>query len=109
MGLVGRDSRGAAGARASFLLGRIRSKQAHHDLGTVAKVEWMNPHLHFYIDVKDDSGNVTNWDFELASPNVLLMQGWTRNSLKAGDEVTVEGFLARKVFAGSTAEGEPTR
>jgi hypothetical protein len=91
--------------------------------GICTKVEWMNPHAHFRADVKGNDGNVTNWDFELASPNVLLMQGWQRDSLKAGDPVTVEGFLAkdgtriasarrvtlpdgRKVFAGSTAASQ---
>jgi hypothetical protein len=94
--------------------------------GSVTKVEWLNPHVHFYLDAKDESGSVTNWDFELASPNVLLMQGWRRDSLKAGDQVSVEGYLAkdgaklanarrvtlpdgRKVFAGSSADGEPTK
>ena len=62
--------------------------------GTVTKVEWMNPHSWFYIDVKGDGGNVTNWGFELASPNLLLRKGWTPKTLKAGDVVTVEGFHA---------------
>jgi Family of unknown function (DUF6152) len=87
--------------------------------GTVTKVEWMNPHARFYIDVKDDAGAVTNWEFELGSPNGLMRAGWTRNSLKQGDEVSVSGSLAkdgshlanartvtladgRKVFAGSS-------
>ena len=63
--------------------------------GTVTKLEWLNPHTWFYIDVKDDSGNVTNWGFEMGSPNVLLRAGWTRNSMKSGDVVTVEGSRAR--------------
>jgi DNA/RNA endonuclease YhcR with UshA esterase domain len=63
--------------------------------GVVTKVEWMNPHARFYVDVKDDSGNVTNWNLELASPNVLTRNGWSRTSLKEGDEVTVEGSRAR--------------
>jgi hypothetical protein len=63
--------------------------------GVVTKVEWMNPHARFYVDVKDASGNVTNWNLELASPNVLTRNGWSRNSLKEGDEVTVEGSRAR--------------
>jgi Family of unknown function (DUF6152) len=63
--------------------------------GTVTKVEWMNPHARFYIDVKDDAGAVTNWEFELGSPNGLMRAGWTRNSLKQGDEVTVSGSLAK--------------
>jgi Family of unknown function (DUF6152) len=93
--------------------------------GTVTKVEWMNPHARFYVDVKDENGKVTNWNFELGSPNVLKRQGWQRDSLKAGDTVTVEGYLAkdgsmlanarrvtlpdgRRVFAGSApSEGGP--
>ena len=63
--------------------------------GTVTKVEWMNPHARFYIDVKDDAGKVTNWEFELGSPNGLMRAGWTRNSLKQGDSVTVSGSLAK--------------
>ena|SRR6478609_6272982 len=87
--------------------------------GVVTKMEWMNPHSRFYVDVKDDAGNVVNWNIELASPNVLLRQGWTRDSLKTGDLVTVEGAHAkdgsnmanaqrvtladgRRVFAGSS-------
>jgi hypothetical protein len=60
--------------------------------GTVTKVEWQNPHTWFYIDVKDNSGKVTNWAFEMASPNLLIRNGWTRSSLKIGDAVTVDGF-----------------
>jgi hypothetical protein len=63
--------------------------------GVVTKVEWMNPHARFYIDVKAEGGDVTNWNLELASPNVLTRNGWSRNSLKEGDQVTVEGSRAR--------------
>ena len=63
--------------------------------GKVTKVEWTNPHARFYIDVKGDDGQTTNWNLELASPNVLKRQGWASNSLKEGDTVTVEGSLAR--------------
>jgi hypothetical protein len=63
--------------------------------GTVTKVEWMNPHARFYVDVKDDKGGVANWEFELGSPNGLMREGWTRNSLKQGDVVTVTGSLAK--------------
>ena len=63
--------------------------------GTVTKLEWANPHTWFYVDVKDDEGKVTNWGFEMGSPNVLLRAGWTRNSMKPGDVVTVEGSRAR--------------
>lgn len=63
--------------------------------GAVTKIEWTNPHAHFYIDVKDENGKVTAWDLELASPNVLRRMGWTRDILKPGDVVTVFGSLAR--------------
>jgi hypothetical protein len=86
--------------------------------GTVAKVEWTNPHARFYVNVKDENGKVTQWNLELASPNVLSRQGWTRHSLTEGDVITVEGSKAKdganmanarsvilangkKVFAGS--------
>ena len=69
--------------------------------GTVTKIEWMNPHTFFYIDVTDDkTKKVTNWAMEMGSPNGLMRQGWTRNSMKAGDVVTVEGSLAK--------DGSPT-
>jgi hypothetical protein len=64
-------------------------------VGTVTKVEWTNPHARFYIDVKGANGTVTNWNFELGSPLVLRRQGWTRDSLKEGDQVTVEGYPAK--------------
>jgi len=63
--------------------------------GKVTKVEWMNPHARFYIDVKDQAGAAANWELELGSPNGLMRSGWTRNSLKIGDEVTVTGSLAK--------------
>jgi len=64
--------------------------------GTVTKVEWMNPHTYFYIDVSDKaSGKVTNWAMEMGSPNGLMRAGWTRNTMKIGDAVTVEGSLAK--------------
>ena len=92
--------------------------------GAVTRVEWTNPHARFYVDVKGDDGTVTNWNLELASPNVITRQGWTRNSLKFGDVITVEGSMAkdgakmanaktvtladgRKVFAGSVASDAP--
>ncbi len=64
-------------------------------IGSVTSVEWRNPHTWFYIDVEDDSGNVSNWGWELASPNLLMRRGWTRSMMKVGDVVTVEGFHAR--------------
>jgi Family of unknown function (DUF6152) len=56
--------------------------------GVVTKVEWTNPHARFYVDVKDKSGSVTNWNLELASPNALRRLGWTRDILKVGDQVS---------------------
>jgi len=63
--------------------------------GVVTRVEWLNPHARFYIDVKDEKGQVTNWNLELASPNVLVRAGWTRTSLKVGDQITVNGAMAK--------------
>ena len=63
--------------------------------GSVTKIEWMNPHAYFYIDVKDEKGQTTNWGLEMGSPNGLMRQGWTRNSMKIGDVVTVEGSAAK--------------
>src|SRR5437773_9577151 len=63
--------------------------------GKVTKVEWTNPHARFYIDVKDPKGQVVNWNFELASPNYLKRAGWSSTSLKEGDQITVEGSIAR--------------
>ena len=63
--------------------------------GSVTRIEWTNPHTHVYIDVKDDKGNMTNLKFELASPLVLLQCGWTARLLNVGDEVTVEGAMAK--------------
>lgn len=89
--------------------------------GTVTKVEWLNPHMKLYIDVKDQSGNVANWELELGSPNGLMRMGWTHHTLKPGDTVIVDGTKAkdgsnlanvktvklpdgRKLFAGSASE-----
>ena len=63
--------------------------------GTVTKIEWTNPHVWFYLDVKDESGKVGNWGFEMGSPNGLMRAGWTRNSMKPGEVVTVEGSRAK--------------
>jgi hypothetical protein len=63
--------------------------------GIVTKVEWMNPHVYFYMDVTDESGNITNWALEMGPPNGLEHSGWTRNTMKVGDEVIVEGTMAK--------------
>jgi hypothetical protein len=63
--------------------------------GVVTRFEWTNPHARIFIDVIDDKGNVTNWNLELGSPNILARAGWTRKALAVGDKVTVEGALAK--------------
>jgi hypothetical protein len=92
--------------------------------GVVTKIEWMNPHAWFYIDVKTDSGEVEHWQFETGAPIELARRGWRKNDLKVGDEVTVQGFRAKdgtntgnarvvnlpdgkKVFSGSAEDAAP--
>jgi hypothetical protein len=122
----------ASGATLALALCCALPSSAHHSFsaeydrdkpitltGSVTKLEWTNPHARIYIDVKDDSGNLVSWDFELGPPNGLMRQGWNRNSLRAGNVVTISGFLSkdephvanarsvllpdgRQVFAGSS-------
>jgi hypothetical protein len=90
--------------------------------GVVSKIEWTNPHARFYIEVKDETGTFT-WNLELASPNVLSRNGWTRKTLNIGDEITVQGAMAKdgskmanarivtlangkRIFAGSSGDAE---
>jgi hypothetical protein len=92
--------------------------------GVVTRIEWTNPHVYFYLDVKDDKGNTTNWGCEAASPGSLHRQGWTRDSLKVGDQVIVGGYPARdgskladarrvtlpdgrRIFGGTPGDGGP--
>jgi hypothetical protein len=98
--------------RAALVCGAVWvtvSAEAHHSFaaqydaakpitltGKVTKVEWTNPHIYIYVDVPDEKGGAaTNWAFEMGGPNALIRLGWTRNSLKADDLVTVEGSLAK--------------
>jgi hypothetical protein len=67
--------------------------------GVVTKFEWMNPHVRFYVDVKDRNGTATNLDFELMSPNTLRRAGWNSHALNVGDEVTVTAYVAHSVAA----------
>lgn len=83
--------------------------QAHHSFrsqydadqpvtftGIVTKVDWMNPHVYFYIDVEnEETGAFENWGFEMGPPHMLQQRGWKRNSMQIGDEVEVRGTRAR--------------
>lgn len=91
--------------------------------GSVTKVEWRSPHIWIYLDVTSEDGAVTAWECEGGAPNALTRQGWTRETLKLGTTLTIQGYLARNgtntcngrtwiydgrtVFAGS-ADGGPT-
>ena len=92
--------------------------------GVVTRVDWINPHTYFYVDVKNGQGLAVNWIFETAGPNTLDRHGWHRDSVKKGDEITVLGFQARsaaniasarlivlhdgrKVIVGSPGDGGP--
>jgi Family of unknown function (DUF6152) len=89
--------------------------------GSVTRLDWINPHARFFIDVKDANGKIVSWEIELGPTAGLVRRGWTRTSLKIGEPVTVAGFLAKdgsnlananavtlsdgkKVFAGSSVE-----
>src|SRR5580658_4121570 len=72
--------------------------------GVVTKFEWTNPHAHFYIDVKDAAGKVVNWNMELASPNMMQRNGWTRHSLKEGDVVVVVASRSKDNTATASAD-----
>jgi hypothetical protein len=63
--------------------------------GTVAKIAWVNPHAYVYINAKDENGKLVTWAFETLSPNALAIRGWSKTSLKIGEEVTVDGYLAK--------------
>jgi hypothetical protein len=93
--------------------------------GVVTKVEWMNPHIYYYMDVKGDDGKVTNYAVEGGTPGSLYRQGWRKDSLRIGDTITVDGFKAKdggnhingrrviladgtRVFGGSSDDGGPT-
>ena len=92
--------------------------------GVVTKLDWMNPHVYFYVDVTDSGGKVTHWACEAGNPNALARRGWKKDSLKAGDQVTIQAFRAKdasntvnarsivladgkKIFAGAADDGGP--
>jgi len=93
--------------------------------GPVTKLDWINPHARIFMDAKDSNGKVVNWEIELGAPAILLRNGWTRNAIKIGETVTVNGSLAKdgsnlanastvkladgkRVFAGSSGDS-PTQ
>src|SRR2546422_3517820 len=63
--------------------------------GIVTKIDWANPHVWFYVNVKNENGTIENWGFEMGGPNSLRTSGWTKETMKIGDEVVVEGSLAK--------------
>jgi len=94
--------------------------------GVVTRLDWMNPHIWIYLDTKDDSGTVAHWQCEGAPPNTLTRQGWSKDSLKIGDQVTIEGFRSKdgtntcnsrsvklpsgkSLFSGSADDGAPKK
>ena len=113
----------AATAHQSFMAEFDQTK-AFTVTGVVTKIEWQNPHAYFYLDAKDANGKVVKWSFETATPAALSHRGWKRDSLKAGDRITVRGYLAKhgthfaaarsirmpngqQVFTGSMDDGGP--
>ena len=102
---------------AAFVLAAAAPLAAHHSWtadydggkpvtvkGVVTKVEWTNPHTHFYIEAKDEKGTVTMWNFEMASTLALERSGWSRKTLQVGDQVTITGFGGRSVTERAIAQ-----
>jgi hypothetical protein len=98
----------SAAALALFLLLTVRPLSAHHAFaaefdskkpikirGTVAKMEWINPHAWIHVDVKKADGTVEEWMIETGTPNTLLRRGFTKDSLKVGTEVIVDGYQSK--------------
>jgi hypothetical protein len=63
--------------------------------GSLVKVEWTNPHIYFYVDVKDETGAIVKWTLSAGSPGALSRRGFKKGDLKFGDTIVVDGYLAR--------------
>jgi hypothetical protein len=100
MALMALLTAGTAFAHHSFASEYDRTKTVTLE-GVVTKIEWENPHAWLYMDVKGEDGKLAHWAIETATPNALIQAGWHKDSLKAGDHVKVEGYLAKD--AGQTA------
>ena len=122
---------------AGLVIAAVRPVPAHHSFsaefdpnkpviltGTVTKIEWANPHIWVYLDVRDKQNTIEHWQCEGGPPNTLTRNGWSRDSLKPGEEITIDGALAkdgsktcnartvrlpggRSVFAGSSGGDAP--
>jgi len=137
MGLMGRTQRLTCFVALTLAMAIARPALAHHSFaaefdanspvvlkGTITKMEWINPHSWIHVDVKNPDGTVTEWMVEGGTPNTLFRRGFTRDAVKAGMEITVEGYRAknganrangrdliladgRRLFMGSSGTGAP--
>ena len=105
---IRRVSHLAPSSLAVLLLAAAAPSEAHHSFaaeydsgkpvtvtGVVTRIEWTNPHAYIYVDVTDKDGKVTNWGFEMGPPHMLQRAGWKKNSLSIGEQVVVDGWIAR--------------
>jgi Family of unknown function (DUF6152) len=105
---ISRVSRLIPSMLAALLVVAAAPSEAHHSFaaeydstkpvtvtGVVTRIEWTNPHAYIYVDVTEKDGKVTNWGFEMGPPHMLQRAGWKKNSLSIGEQVVVEGWIAR--------------